>query len=356
MNTMITSRITTTLCRFQLRQDGGVAIIFALSMLPIITMAGASVDYTRASKERAALQQATDAAALSGGKIALVDVNKGIEEAKKVFQSNLTENMGYYVPVVTYDQGTKTLNVKSSGAISTTFMGIMNVNAISVNSESSSQISEKTVITTKNPVAAFLDSEAGDYNRIYVYCFNESRKYMADSGRSQMTPLMDNAGTKYNTNIPECRDNESISFRLFNVRNSRTNPSVWDSAPQRTLLQGGYNDLSEVRYDYYTDTVVSNNVMTHHFPNNIPILETKICNSLSECKSTTQGGIIQQGKNRSPVMDMSACTEDKYIYFGWEDRPPGYGWTDSDFDDITYVIECPKKIISKISSAVRIVK
>jgi hypothetical protein len=29
------------------------------------------------------------------------------------------------------------------------------------------------------------------------------------------------------------------------------------------------------------------------------------------------------------------------MYYGWEDRPPGLGWTDRDYNDIRVVIECP---------------
>lgn len=337
-------------------EDGGVAIIFALSLLPLVGMSGASIDYTSATKDRATLQQAVDTAALVGSKTAMGNVAKGIDEATKSFHANLTDRLTGYTPVVTYDSSTKTLKVVASGKMKTTFMSAMNINTIDITTQASAQITEKTVVTTKNPVASFLDSEAGDYNRIYAYCYDVTRKNMGDFGRTQMIPLMDNAGTKYNTNIPECKETETISFRLFNVRNSRTNPSVWDTAPARTLLKDGNNDLSGVRYDYYTDTVVNNNVMTHNFPDNIPILETKICNTLAQCKSTSQGGIVAQGKDRTPVMDTSACLPDKFIYFGWEDRPKGYGWTDGDYDDITYVIECPKKTISTISSVVRIVK
>jgi Flp pilus assembly protein TadG len=342
--------------RFQKNEQGAVGIMFGLSFVPLIAMGGAAVDYSTAIKKRANLQQSVDTAVLAGAKVALTDMTKGIDVAKKALQANLSGAAGEFTPTVTYNSSTKKMTMTVAGSVPTNFLGFANVNAISIQAEASALINEVTVVTTKNPNASFLDSEAGDYNRIYAYCFDDTRKNMTDKGRTQMTPLMDNAGTTYKTTIPECKETETVSFRLYNVRNSRTNPSVWETATERTLLKNGYNDYSGVRYDYYTDTVNNNDVMTHQFPNNLPILETKVCDTLAQCKGVSKGGLVPEGKNRTPVIDSRACSADKFMYFGWEDRPPGYGWTDGDFDDITFVIECPKKTVSKLYSVVRLVQ
>src|SRR5262245_37257208 len=50
--------------RFIGARDGNVAVIFALSAIPIISFVGAAVDYTRASAARSAMQAALDSTAL----------------------------------------------------------------------------------------------------------------------------------------------------------------------------------------------------------------------------------------------------------------------------------------------------
>lgn len=53
------------LSRFRTRTDGNVAVIFAISLMPVFGVAGAAVDYTRASLEQARIQSALDAASLA---------------------------------------------------------------------------------------------------------------------------------------------------------------------------------------------------------------------------------------------------------------------------------------------------
>ena len=50
--------------RFFDAEQGNVAIVFALSLLPMTAFAGAALDYSRAGAARNKLQTATDAAAL----------------------------------------------------------------------------------------------------------------------------------------------------------------------------------------------------------------------------------------------------------------------------------------------------
>ena len=58
-------RIGATFGSFRHNRSGNVATILGLSMVPLILLVGASVDYTRSVTKRTSLQQATDAAALS---------------------------------------------------------------------------------------------------------------------------------------------------------------------------------------------------------------------------------------------------------------------------------------------------
>lgn len=56
------------LSRFRTRTDGNVAVIFAISLVPVFGAVGAAVDYTRATAEQARIQAALDAASLAVAK------------------------------------------------------------------------------------------------------------------------------------------------------------------------------------------------------------------------------------------------------------------------------------------------
>jgi hypothetical protein len=160
--------------------------------------------------------------------------------------------------------------------------------------------------------------------------------------------------------MPACKANETFSYRLYNVRNARTQPHLWDTAQPGTLIANNAADWADPwsnnkSYNYYSDTRMVGGVPTHQFANGVPILETVICKNLGQCKAKGNGGILPSGTNRTPQQATEACSPGKYIYFGWEDRPPGYGWTDSDYDDIRVIVECPSTTTTS-STVVRLIE
>lgn len=67
---------------------GGVGLLFSLSLLPMLGITGAALDYSRATSARAALQSAADAAALAG---ASAPTGQKLSVAQTVFNSNLSK-------------------------------------------------------------------------------------------------------------------------------------------------------------------------------------------------------------------------------------------------------------------------
>lgn len=104
-------------------------------------------------------------------------------------------------------------------------------------------------------------------------------------------------------------------------------------------------------HNHYIDTVLVDGKET--FPAlNRPIVETVRCDTLDQCNTSRAGNFIPKGRNRNPVNAANACTPDKFMYFGWEDRPQNMdgkkgdwldpAWTDKDFNDIVVVMRCPR--------------
>ncbi|MGN6550606.1 MAG: hypothetical protein ACTHJ3_12025 [Pararhizobium sp.] len=198
-------------------------------------------------------------------------------------------------------------------------------NTVAVAVEATVRISEPQKVY-KAPKVSELDPHADDYNRISVYCFNPAERNDPQThGRTHMTEIADNAGNKYKYKMPECGADETLSYKLYNLRNGLADPGLRNSPSAET-------------YEYYTDTVTENGV--EHYNLSQPILETVLCDKFRDCKPESEGGIIPEGANRTPEQNDKACEKGKYMYYGWEDRPPNTG-SDRDYNDIRIVIECP---------------
>lgn len=307
---------------------GNVAVYTALLAIPLFAVAGISIDYSRASMVRDYLQAEADAAALAAAK-------GGASANDQTWVANLRDNAsGRFSADILNSLNANgswrtptDFGVTASANVPVTLLTIVPgmSNQINISVEAVARFTEP-VLTYNPPVVSQLDPDAADYNRIYVYCFNPKNKNNADKGRSQMTAIADNAGTTYNYTMPKCASGENMSYRLHNVRNART---------QKTKWEGKNAEL----YEYYTDTVLVNGAETYSL--GVSLLETVLCETRDACKPVKQGGVIVEGANRKPKQATGACIPGKFMYYGWEDRPPEGGSSDKDYNDIRIIIECP---------------
>ncbi|MCD7059824.1 TadE/TadG family type IV pilus assembly protein [Pelagibacterium xiamenense] len=414
------------MANFRTDEQGVVAVIFALMAIPFIAMAGWAVDYVRIKHVHDFLQAQVDAAALN----ALVGVTTDDLEDCLV-PNDLWEPVFDAAMAAQYD-GRWADNVLVVGeclneidyrvaaradvplAFIKLMPGIPDTQAVAV--AATARLIEP-VEKRGAPVSTFLDSEAGDYNRLWMYCYWEDRPEGDPDRpkRTQMVPIADNGGSEFIADLgvdeedriddppkdpylaaeyaeviatyeegldgreqgiwrlesgagtgdrtyryfmPNCEDGSHLSFRLENVRFARHSPQFWDSGSP-TNNEG---DRHTGRFNYYTDTVFTDDGVEdyeglRHPDSNLPvdIVETVLCDTVDECTKVSAGGVVPEGTGRTPERASGVCesteSETKYMYYGWEDRPPGqtgasgswrdYAWTDRDFDDITVVIQCP---------------
>ncbi|MGE0503598.1 MAG: Tad domain-containing protein [Rhizobiaceae bacterium] len=322
---------------------GNFAVIAAVAVVPVIGAAGAAIDYSRATNVRGFAQAQADMAALSGAQLGpdgnakpFLDYAKAVTKQRYGGDAGWADKVkvkGSWISDVDY-------RVSITGKVPVSILaGVPGFpEAVPISVDATVRVAEPKYVYTP-PTLTELDNEAGDYNRIYVYCYDEADKYDPKTkGRTDMTAISDNAGTKYKYTMPQCEADQTLSYRMMNVRLVRDQPSKWE-------------DPKSQRFDYYTDTVIDKGLETFDL-GGWPAVETVLCKSLKECKPKSQGGIIPEGKDRKPQLAKSTCTPGKYMYYGWEDRPPGrpgpsadwtdIAWTDSDYDDIRIVIGCPQ--------------
>ena len=332
----VRSKCSSLLHRFRSDARGNVAVITALTAIPLCAAGGIAIDYSRASLVRTFLQAEADSAALAaavGGPTA--DDMKWLTAAEQHTNSRFAPTIDKISVQGKWLTATD-FGVDATASVPTTllaaipgFSKLMDVKVAAV-----ARYSEP-VLEYQPPTLAQLDPDAADYNRIYVYCYNPKTKK-----RTQETAVADNGGTKYTYTMPLCGPTENLSYRLHNVRNARTTKSKWDSSKAE-------------HYEYYTDTVITGGAETYALQ--YSLLETVLCDSEAACKSKSQGGILPEGANRVPLKATATCSTGKYFYYGWEDRPPEQGGSDKDYNDIRIVIACPK-VKSSGANSVRLIK
>ncbi len=338
--------------RFASDDRGNVAVLFALTLVPLAGLAGAALDYSRASEFRTYSLTLSDEVALAA---AVSDDPAARTALVASAKARIAEKYGTDVSRVTVDGrwiDNANFQVTIRGDVALRLMpplpGLPRDIATSVTAVANRVAPQ---FKTLPPTLSQLSPEAGDYNRISLYCYDPKRAAAADGGRRDVTPIADNGGTDFSREaLPECQPGEFPSYMNYNVRNARSSPSKWDGKNQEV-------------YEYYADTFRDENTGVQRTTitafkvedrgkaaerrvgfsvAQTPILETILCDTRDECRPRSERGILPNNHEtgRTPATASGACPKGKFMYYGWEDRPVG----DRDFDDIRLVVSCPEEV------------
>jgi len=139
--------------RFRRDKSGNIAVIFAIALLPVLTAVGSAIDYSMATKMKAKLQSAADAASVasisqkSPGYTAAAamtgngSVTAGVADANNVFDGNMSGVNGYTnllrTSTVTKTAIRLTSNVQFSADVPTIFMKVVGYQKMTVTGTSS---------------------------------------------------------------------------------------------------------------------------------------------------------------------------------------------------------------------------
>ena len=364
---ILPSRLTRIASRLWGDRRGNVAILFGVSLLPLAALVGVALDMNRAIEFRTVMQRESDMAALSiaSAESPNTDAVLGALKARLAAYYGSSSTMVGSIAASSQWTGGAYVSVTTSASLATTLSGILPGNTKSLALSVASTAKRKPAEWQWSlPTIKDLSYEAADYNRISVYCYDESKKTEANNGRrlETLTAISDNGGTDYSkAKLPSCLAGETLSYQLRNVRNSRTTKTNWDKA-------------SVEHYLYFTDTTIDPNTrvakqnvsggrensygtITAVDVANPPILETILCTTLVDCKSKSLGGLLPNDNvgSHDPVTATGGCSESKSMYFGWEDRPPSAGGSDKDYNDIRILVSCPT-LVKIADKEVRIVQ
>jgi Putative Flp pilus-assembly TadE/G-like len=141
-----------TLHRFRRDKSGNIAVIFTLTLLPLLSAVGCAVDYTRASQIRSKLQSAADAATVgsvsktapgfiaAGSMTGDGPIPEGVADATKLFDGNMNGVTGYTLngamPVMTKTGSVITTTIEFSADVPTAFMGVVGKSKMTVTGQS----------------------------------------------------------------------------------------------------------------------------------------------------------------------------------------------------------------------------
>jgi Flp pilus assembly protein TadG len=402
--------------RFRRDRAGNVALAFGLALVPMVGGAGLVLDLQAAGNTRQVLQTEADAAALEVLRAAVqvqtspanatktqAERNALIEQraaailtARQAIAQSRTADRATGVSLAgRWEDPLKTeYTFTASGTVKRYFkVGGMGggETTVPVKISATAKMDVTTSTSTSVPTIANPGFEAGDYNRIYAYCYDDTKKNETSKGRSKMTPVSTNGSTGSpelqtnnafrNVEMPACEGNEVLSWRLYNVRGQRTNPSAWprDTWNSTTKLWEQTDRSGYEIYNHYSDTKINSTSGLEEYAfrgdafdynNPIRMMETVVCDTMDQCTPGRPGSIVATGRNRNPNPQNVACQPGKFMFMGWEDRPflmrntmindystnNSHQWTDSDYDDITLVISCPEKKITEYKSKIWLIK
>jgi Flp pilus assembly protein TadG len=138
-------------------KSGNVAVIFAIASIPVVSAAGCAVDYSMATRMRAKLQSAADAASVAAvsqkspgyNQAAAMTgngtVSAGVTDADNVFDGNMSPITGYSnlsrTSLVTKTGVQLTSTVQFSAQVPVTFMKVLGYQNLSISGTSSASAS-----------------------------------------------------------------------------------------------------------------------------------------------------------------------------------------------------------------------
>jgi Flp pilus assembly protein TadG len=122
---------------FLRNRDANVAMIFAISIIPVTIAAGAGLDLTRAMIVKSNLSEALDAAALSVASTSGLTTAQMQTQAQNYFNANYKADANYGTPaLVTVTPGTQQVTVSTSVPMPTTLMGVAGISTVNVTASS----------------------------------------------------------------------------------------------------------------------------------------------------------------------------------------------------------------------------
>ncbi|MCK1637615.1 TadE/TadG family protein [Bradyrhizobium sp. 157] len=204
LDTVVFRRIRAAASRFAGANEGNIAILFGIAVLPIIAFVGAAVDYTRANSARSSMQAALDSTALmlakdlTAGTITTSEIPAKADAYFKALYTNPEAKSITISASYTQTSGSgSTILINGSGAVDTTLMRVAGFPTMGFNTSSTSAWGN-----VRMRVAMALDVTGSMQNDGKMPAMQEAAKSLVD----QLSKLAKNTGDIYISIVPFAKD------------------------------------------------------------------------------------------------------------------------------------------------------
>jgi Flp pilus assembly protein TadG len=219
------NQVRSAATRFVAADEGNIAVIFAIALVPILGFVGAAIDYTRANSARSSMQAALDSTALMLSK----DLTEGnitssqiSAKAQSYFTALYTNNDAKSVSVsATYTASSSmgsTIQVNGTGAVTTDFLKVAGFPNINFNSSSTAAWGN-----VRMRVAMALDNTGSMADDGKMPAMQTAAKALVD----QLSALAKTNGDIYISIIPFAKD---VNVGASNYSQSWIDWTDWDAA------------------------------------------------------------------------------------------------------------------------------
>jgi Flp pilus assembly protein TadG len=211
--------------RFAAAEEGNIAVIFCVALVPLLSFVGAAVDYTRANAARSSMQAALDSTALMVSK----DLSQGIittsqvdTKAQAYFAALYTNADAKSVSVnATYTASSSmgsNIQVNGSGAVTTDFLKVAGFPSLNFNTSSTAAWGN-----VRMRVAMALDNTGSMAQDGKMPAMQKAAKDLVD----QLSGLAKTPGDIYISIIPFAKD---VNVGASNYNQDWIDWTDWDAA------------------------------------------------------------------------------------------------------------------------------
>src|SRR5882672_3737582 len=238
LDVSIASRARAAAKRFAGANQGNIAVIFAVALVPILSFMGAAIDYSRANSARSSLQSALDSTALmiskdlTDGRISPSDIEVKARSYFAALYTNkdstvLSDNIHItYLPKDT-STGTSQVVISGSGYVTSDFMKIAGFPQLNFNTGATA-----TWGNSRMRVAMVLDNTGSMDQNGKMAAMQTAAKDMIDT----LSGYNKQDGDVYISIIPFAKD---VNVGTTNVNESWINWTEWEAEPP-ALTQNSY--------------------------------------------------------------------------------------------------------------------
>lgn len=260
--------------KFLKNQRGNVALIFALSLLPITLLVGGSVDLSRMRVERTRLQSATDAAALAAS---LMPVNSSDAAVRAAIDSFMAANYDGVITSTIMDRDGTAVGIDVVASVPMTFAALLGASHRPVSASARAErggvnvevalvldvtgsMAGSRIVDLKDAANDLIDIVVQDvqqpyYTKMAIVPYSNAVNLgnYANAARGAVT------GTRNISNIVWSTGSEKTPTAITRANNGRVTLSNHGYQTGDVIYFSGVKGMTELNGNYYTITKQNNN-------------------------------------------------------------------------------------------------